>query len=76
MRASVRAMLDDPLIEAFGFRPPAPWMQRAVRMALRLRGRLSGLAPRREVPRLRSAMRRPSYPEGHDIDRIGPPETR
>ncbi|MGI9412638.1 MAG: oxygenase MpaB family protein [Hyphomicrobiales bacterium] len=74
VRSSIRAMLDDPLIEAFGFPRPPPLMRRTVRSALGLRGYLSGWLPRRSSPRLRSAMRRPSYPCGHTIERLGPPD--
>jgi len=74
VRASIRAMLDDDLIGAFGFRPPSPFMRRTVRSAVRMRGRLSGWLPRRSSPRLRSDMRRPSYPEGHTMDQLGPPD--
>ena len=76
VRASIRAMLDDDLIGAFGFRPPSPFMRRAVRSAVRMRGRLSGWLPRRSSPRLRSDMRRPSYPEGHTMDQLGPPDAQ
>ena len=76
VRASIRAMLDDDLIEAFGFRPPSPFMRRMVRSSVALRGRLAGWMPRRSTPRLRSEMRRPSYPDGHTMSQLGPPDAQ
>ena len=72
VRRAVYALLDDPLIEAFGFPKPSAFMRWLVPRLVRLRGRLAGFVPRRRAPRLRSEMLRPSYPEGHTIERIGP----
>ncbi len=73
VRRSVYALLDDPLIEAFGFPRASPFMRWAVPGLVRLRSRLAGLLPQRRVARMRSEMTRPSYPEGHTIERLGPP---
>jgi hypothetical protein len=67
-------MLEDALLEAFGFPRPSPAMRRLVAAGLRLRGRLVRLLPPRRRPRLRTEMRRPAtYPDGYAIERLGPP---
>lgn len=73
VRRTIHSMLDDPLIEAFGFTPPSPVMRRLVSAALRLRGRLAGRLPARRRPRLRTEMRHPTYPNGYAIEELGPP---
>ena len=73
VRSTIYALLDDALIEAFGFPRPSTTMRWLVPMALRLRARLLRLLPPRRRPRLRTEMRRSAYPEGYTIERIGPP---
>lgn len=72
VRRAIYAMLDDRLIEAFGFPKPSPVLRRAVPGLVRLRGRLAGWLPSRRVPRMRSDMARPTYPQGYRIETIGP----
>lgn len=75
VRAVIYALLDDPLIEAFGFPRASPVLRRLVPAVLRLRaGCLRWLPPRRR-PRLRTEMRHPTYPEGYTIEQLGPIET-
>jgi hypothetical protein len=73
VRSAIHALLDDALIAAFGFRPPAPTMRRLVPAALRGRARLAGWLPARRRPRLRTLMRHPTYPQGYAIEELGPP---
>jgi len=73
-RSAIHALLDDALIDAFGFPQPSRLMRWLVRNALRLRARLLRLLPSRRQPRFRTEMTRPSYPEGYTIERLGPPE--
>jgi hypothetical protein len=75
VRSAIYALLDDSLIEAFGFPTPSTPMRRLVAGTLRLRGRLAGLLPARRAPRLRTEMGHPTYPDGYVIERLGPPET-
>ncbi|MET1082655.1 MAG: oxygenase MpaB family protein [Burkholderiales bacterium] len=72
VRSTIHAMLDDPLIEAFGFPRPLPVMRRLVPAGLRLRGRLLRYFPPRRGPRLRTEMRHRTYPDGHTIEQLGP----
>lgn len=72
-RSAIHAMLDDPLIEAFGFPKPSAALRRLVPAALRLRARWLRLFPPGKPPQLRTELARPSYPDGYVIERIGPP---
>ena len=65
-------MLDEPLLEAFGFPKPPPALRRLVEGALKMRGRLIRLLPERRKPRLRTGPRRPTYPKGYHIEALGP----
>lgn len=76
VRSVIYALLDDDLIDAFGFPKPSRSMRWLAPAALRLRGRVASLMPARRRPRLRTGMRHPAYPEGYVIERLGPPETR
>jgi len=73
VRRAICALLDDTLIEAFGFPRPSQLMRWLVPAGLRLRGAFVGLLPARRGPRLRTEMRHPSYPEGYVIEQLGPP---
>ena len=67
-----RAVMDEPLLEAFGYsRPPAP-VVRAARAALRARAVLERLLPaRRTALHARDLPRIRSYPDGYDVDALG-----
>jgi hypothetical protein len=74
VRSAIYALLDDRLIEAFGF--PRPWllMRWLVPRALRLRATVVRFLPPRRKARLRTEMGHPTYPEGYVIEQLGPPE--
>jgi hypothetical protein len=73
VRGAIYALLDDPLIEAFGFPRPSTLMRGLVPAALRVRGRVAGWLPARRRPRLRTEMRHRSHPDGYTIEQLGPP---
>jgi hypothetical protein len=76
VRVFIHALLDEPLLEAFGF-PRSPRLVRWLVLAgLRMRARLIGLLPPRRRPRLRTEERHPSYPAGYVIEQIGPPDPK
>jgi ER-bound oxygenase mpaB/B'/Rubber oxygenase, catalytic domain len=75
VRSVVHALLEEPLLEAFGFPRPSRVMRWLVPAGLRLRGRVVRWMPPRRRPRLRTEMGHPSYPGGHTIERLGPPGT-
>lgn len=75
VRRAIYALLDDPLIKAFGFPQPSQAMRRLVTTSLKLRARCLPWLPRRRRPLLRTEMRHRSYPHGYQIERLGPPGT-
>ena len=72
LRTGVHALLDPPLLEAFGF-PPAPdWVVVAADGALRARARVvRGLPPRRELKPARAHSTIKGYRNGYAIDQLG-----
>ena len=70
---AISAILDDPLLDAVGFARPSRAERRAVAAALRFRSRASRLLGQRRSPRLRTRMRRRSYPHGYELETLGPP---
>ena len=67
-----RALMDEPLLEAFGYRAPPAVVTRASRAALRLRGRAERLLPARRTPLHVEDLRWiRSYPDGFDVERLG-----
>ncbi|TWU12275.1 hypothetical protein CA54_10980 [Symmachiella macrocystis] len=72
VRSAIYALLDPPLLEAFGF-PSAPWPLRSlVSGTLWVRARALRFFPPRKHPRLRTGQTYPSYPDGYTIENIGP----
>ena len=72
VRQAIYALLDEPTRRAFGFPDANPFIARVVLGALRARAVLQRFAPARREPSLRTSMKRPTYPRGYDIDKIGP----
>jgi ER-bound oxygenase mpaB/B'/Rubber oxygenase, catalytic domain len=66
------AVMDDALLDAFGFPRPPRVLRRAVEASLRARARAVRLLPPRRRPRVRTGMRRRSYPRGWELDQLGP----
>ena len=67
-----KALMDDPLLDAFGYRRPAPWERRLATGALRLRGRVvRRLPPRREPLYARQLPNIRSYPRGYEVAELG-----
>jgi hypothetical protein len=72
VRASIHALLDARLREAFGFRAASPGYVWAVDRAMQLRAYVLRLLPRRRTPRMRTEMRHRSYPAGWRLEDLGP----
>jgi len=70
---ALHALMDARLLGAFGFPEPGRGMRRIVEGALRLRSRMVRLLPERRSPRLRSALRHRTYPQGYRTAELGPP---
>ena len=73
VRSAIYALLDEPLIDAFGFPRPSGFSRRIVPAALRLRARMAGWLPPRRHPFLRTQMKHRAYPDGYGIEQLGPP---
>ncbi|MGH2734800.1 MAG: oxygenase MpaB family protein [Actinomycetota bacterium] len=68
----VSALLDEPLLDALDLPRPTGLERRAVGGALRLRARAVRALPPRRKPRLRTEMRRRTYPRGYRVEDLGP----
>jgi hypothetical protein len=67
-----RALMDEPLLDAFGYRRPPPPVVRAARAGLRGRAVVERLLPARRAPvHARDLRRIRSYPDGYDVDQLG-----
>ncbi len=77
VRMGVHALLDPPVLAAFGF-PPAPRpVVRALETALRTRARLVPLLPARRRPSYaQDSWTVRSYPRGYEIGELGPDGSR
>jgi hypothetical protein len=73
VRPAIYAMMEDPLLDGFGFPKPTQSMRRLVRGGLRLRAGIQRCLPGRRKPFLRTEMRHRSYPQGYRIEQLGPP---
>jgi hypothetical protein len=74
VRSGIHALLDDAVINAFGFPKPSPVTRQLVTSSWKLRAVALRWLPRRQRPLLRTEMRHRSYPSGYEIERLGPPE--
>jgi hypothetical protein len=66
-------MMDDPVVDGFGFPRPSRRMRWLTETALRLRARVLRWLPRRRRPVLRTEGKHRSYPSGYVIEQLGPP---
>jgi hypothetical protein len=73
-RPFVHALLDEPLLDALGFPHPSPRVRAAAEAAVRARSRVVRALPPRRTPRYRTLEKHRSYPNGYEIDTLGPPD--
>ena len=73
VRLSIRGLLDDTLLRAFGLEPAPRFVGRSADVALRTRARLLRWLPKRRRPKLRTRLARRDYPDGYRIESLGPP---
>jgi hypothetical protein len=75
LRVGVNALLDGPIRSAFGFPAPPRWVPALADAGLRGRARVERLLPPRSTPAStqESSLIR-SYPNGHRIADLGPPD--
>lgn len=70
----IYAMLDDAMLQAFGFPAPLPGTRPLLRWALRTRGRLVRWFPTRRAPHFFTDNRNRTHPRGYEISELGPPK--
>jgi hypothetical protein len=73
---AVLAMLDEPMLTAFGFPAQPPWLARAAKTALKARAATVRLLPPRRTPRLTNDPKNrtyPGYPTGYRPADLGAP---
>jgi ER-bound oxygenase mpaB/B'/Rubber oxygenase, catalytic domain len=67
-----KALMDDPLLDAFRYRRPADWERALATGALRLRALTVRYLPARKEPLYaRQLANIRSYPQGYDVERLG-----
>jgi ER-bound oxygenase mpaB/B'/Rubber oxygenase, catalytic domain len=69
---AIYALLDEPLLDAFGFPRPSAVVRRSVEGALRTRARAVRLLPARRRPRLRVERRTRTYGREWSLEELGP----
>jgi hypothetical protein len=69
---AIYALMDKPLLDAFGFPQPPRALRAAVETALRTRARLVALLPPRRSPRLRTRRRTRTYGRRWRLEELGP----
>jgi hypothetical protein len=70
---SIYALLDDAMLEAFGFPRPLPFTRPFLRAGLRARGAFVRLLPPRREPHFFTDGRNRTHPRGYAIPELGPP---
>ncbi len=73
VRYGIYAMLDDAMIQSFGFPKPLPGTRAAIGAMLTLRGRIVRFLPPRREPHFFTDDRNRTHPRGYEIGELGPP---
>ena len=74
VRLGILSLLEEPVLDAFGYERPPRWFKALVEGALRLRARLLAYAPRRRRPHLITRSRQRSYRRGYRLEELGVPQ--
>ena len=69
---AIYALLDEPLLDAFGFPRPSRAVRTSVEAAVRARARTVALLPARRRPRLRAERRTRTYGRDWTLEKLGP----
>jgi len=70
---SIYALLEDPMLVAFGFPRPLPLTRPMIRATLWMRGRLLRWTPPRRQPHFFTDDRNRTHPGGYEVGSLGPP---
>jgi hypothetical protein len=74
VRLGVHALLDDAMVESFGFPKPPTVVRSMLRATLQLRGRFVRWLPPRRTAHFFTDDRNRTYPDGYTIEGLGPPK--
>ncbi len=74
LKPTTSALLDDTMLNAFGFEYPSQWLRSSVASILKLRARLLRFFPPRNQPNFFIDSPTRSYPTGYEIANLGPSE--
>ncbi|MEH2451834.1 hypothetical protein [Nostoc sp.] len=74
IKPGIYALLDETMLDAFGFAHASPLLRSAMVSLLKIRARLIRLFPPRNHPSFHLDSSIPSYPTGYEIANVGPPE--
>ena len=69
---AIYALMDDLLLDAFGFPHPSAALRAAVQRSLRARGRILARLPARRGPRHRTRRRTRTYGRDWQLEELGP----
>ena len=69
---AIYALMDEPLLDAFGFPHPSRGLRSTVERLLRARGRFVAMLPFRRRPRLRTQRRTRTYGRAWSLEELGP----
>lgn len=72
-RQAIHAVLDDAMLDAFGFPRPLPGARGLIGGVLSLRGRIVRWLPPRRRPDFFTDRPNRTHPQGYEIDSLGPP---
>ena len=72
-RPFVYALMDEPMLQAFGFPSPPLWRRQTLERVLQTRGWLLRHLPPRQSPNFYSDEPQRSYPQGYEMSALGPP---
>ncbi|MDF5727524.1 MAG: oxygenase MpaB family protein [Rhizonema sp. PD38] len=70
------ALLDERMLDAFGFEHPSQWLRNSVTNILKFRSFILRFFPHRQQSNFYIDSPIRSYPDGYEITQIGPPENR
>lgn len=66
------SVMDDALLDAFGYKRPPAVVRQASKIGLKVRGKIAGVLPQRRKPRyVHNLPRIKTYPDGYDIESMG-----
>ncbi|BAZ28279.1 hypothetical protein NIES4074_07100 [Cylindrospermum sp. NIES-4074] len=76
LKPFIYALLDETMLDAFGFEHPSPMLRQSLATILKLRARVLRFFPPRHKPEFFIDFPTRTYPHGYEITNLGPAEKR